>query len=369
MIVDLQVNLETKEGGLVDPNVLVERAKAAGLDGVVVTKEGDLLPDIQSLREAASERGVKVFAGAKLATNHGLILYILPEGVERPGDGFAAREDEVYDAHAVIDAIEQLGGVTVALRPYDRDVPNPMGDHLFSLQGLSACEVQNGRISDIANDLALEAASNMEMPCVGTSCADGAEGLGSSATLFRTRIESGNDLCEAIRSGDCWPISFSEEVPRPEAHPSREEGDRRRGNRGGRDRRDGRGRGGERREGGGGGRGGRDCGGRDVGRDDRGGGGGGRGRGGGGGGGGGGMARPDDPGRRRRRGGRGRGRGGPVPEDIGNRVKARRDNNIDENAGNRVDNPRDIEEDIGNRLAPGEVSPYARRDDESMGNQ
>jgi len=57
MIVDLQVNLETKEGGLVDPNVLVERAKAAGLDGVVVTREGDLLPDVQSFRDVASPLG------------------------------------------------------------------------------------------------------------------------------------------------------------------------------------------------------------------------------------------------------------------------------------------------------------------------
>src|SRR5688500_12194771 len=134
MIVDLQVNLETKEGGLVDPNVLVDRAKAAGLDGVVVTKEGDLAPDVQTFRDVGAPRGVKIFAGGKVATNHGLILCIFP-GAARPGEGFAQRVDDVYDATAVIDAVEQLGGVTVALRPYDRDVPRPMGDHLFSLQG------------------------------------------------------------------------------------------------------------------------------------------------------------------------------------------------------------------------------------------
>src|SRR5688572_4574134 len=123
MIVDLQVNLETKDGGLIDPNLLVEKAKAAGLDGVVVTKEGDLLPDVQSFRAIGSPQGIKIFAGAKVATNHGLILCIFPAGVDRPGDGFAQRVDEVYDAAAVIEAVEQLGGVTVALRPYDRDVP------------------------------------------------------------------------------------------------------------------------------------------------------------------------------------------------------------------------------------------------------
>src|SRR5262245_17695679 len=103
MIVDLQVNMETKEGGLVDPQQLADRAKAAGLDGVVVTKEGDLLPDVQQLRAVGSSQGVMIFAGAKLATNHGLILCIFPSRATRPGDSFAPRVDDVYDAHAVID--------------------------------------------------------------------------------------------------------------------------------------------------------------------------------------------------------------------------------------------------------------------------
>src|SRR5687767_12583356 len=115
MIVDLQVNLETKEGGLVDPNVLVDRAKAAGLDGVVVTKKSDLTPDIQTFRDAGAPQRVKIFANAKIATNHKLILCIFPSAA-RPGEGFAQRVDDVYDATAVIDAVEQLGGVTVALR-------------------------------------------------------------------------------------------------------------------------------------------------------------------------------------------------------------------------------------------------------------
>lgn len=359
MIVDLQVNLETKDGGLVDPNLLVEKAKAAGLDGVVVTKEGDLMPDVQSFRDVAAPHGFKVFAGAKVATNHGLLLCILPSTATRPSEGFAQRVDDVYDANAVIDAVEQLGGVTVALRPYDRDVPRPMGDHLFSLQGLAACEVQNGRISDIANDLALEAASNMEMPCVGTSCADGTEGLGSSATLFRAKVETETDLVEAIRSGDCWPVSFSDRAPKPEA---RDNGDRRRDPGRGRDRgerREGRGgRGGDRREGGG--RGGRE-------RGER----GGRGRGGGGGGGSGGGPRAEGEGggRRRRRGGRGRGRGGPPAEDIGNRAKNPNRGQVDEDIGNRRPGENELDEDIGNRLRPGETNPFSKKDDDEYGNR
>src|SRR5688500_1981794 len=251
MIVDLQVNLEAKEGPL-DPVAFVTGAKSAGLDGVVLTREDTLLPDVAPFREAGNAAGLKVFAGAKIASNHGVILCILPQAEPLPDD-FAPRVEGVYDAAAVIEAVENRGGVTIALRPYDREVPRPMGDHLFSLHGLAACEVQNGRLTEIANDLALEAASNMEMPCVGTSCANGLEGLGTAATLFRHQVESEAELCEAIRKGDCWPVSFSLRVPQPEM--SRREGGRGapRGDRGGdsegrrRGRRGGRGR---RREGG-----------------------------------------------------------------------------------------------------------------------
>ncbi|CAN0576196.1 unnamed protein product, partial [Laminaria digitata] len=127
-------------------------------------------------------------------------------------------------------------------------------------------------LSDIANDLALEAASNMEMPCVGTSGSHGVSGLGTVATLLRTAANNETELCEAIRAGDCWPVTFSDAAPKPNP-PEEREG------------RSGRGRGR--------GRGGRSDGGRsDGGRSDGGGGGGGRREGG------------------RSEGGRGRGRGG-----------------------------------------------------------
>lgn len=353
MIVDLQVNLETEEG-VVDPEALVQGAKASGLDGVVLLKDGDLRPDIAAYATAGAEQELRVFSGARLVTNHGLILCIFPAGDVDLSDGWADKEDDVFDATSVIDAVEERGGVTVALRPYDRDVAMPMGDHLFSLQGLTACEVQSHGLTDIANDLALEAASNMEMPCVGSSDAKGTEGLGTVATLFRQSVGDETELCEALRNGDCWPVSFSDRAPAPPKREERSGGGRGRGGRGGR------GRGGDRDGGGGrdrdrGGRGGR----------------GGRGRGGGGGGdrdgGGGGNRR----GRRGGRGGGGRGRRN-VPDGYGNTVTTPpRNVDIDENAGNiiRPDESREIAEDIGNRLAPGEQSPYRRRNDDDYGNE
>ena len=328
MIVDLLVNLETSDGDLVDPAELMKAAQGAGLDGLLVSRSGEFLPDIEAYRQAADELGLKVFSGAEIPTQHGLILAVFPPGFGLD-DGFLTKEGDVYPAEAAIDAVERVGGATVALRPYDREVPHPMGDNLFSLQGLDACEVMNGRVTEIANDLALEAASNLEMPCVGSSSAQGTDGLGSAATLFRTAVQDEADLIALIKRGDCWPLAFSEELPR-EARAER--AGRGRGRRDGSPSRD-RGRGGRQpaRDGGRRGSGPRDA--RNQERGSRAGG----------------------------RRGRGRGRGersGPtrvtaapehadrLPDDYGNRVQA---------ADDAVDHPPD---DIGNRLRPGESSPF-----------
>lgn len=354
MLVDLQVSNTGKDGAGVEPDAFVASLKTAGLDGAVITGADGQFADLSELKKAAEARDVVLFAGARIPTHHGLLLAVLPDPIAAwsPGEG------GLYDAEQVIQAVEEKGGVTVALRPYDRDVPRPMGDHIFTLQGLAACEVQSGRLQPSANELALEAASNLELPCVGSSAAQGTDGLGTAATLFRSALKSEADLIEAIRHGDCWPVTFSTAVP--VARPAQQS----RG--GGRDRRDDgddrggrRGRGGRRRRGGQGG-GPREGAPREGGEgrpafggEGRGGLGGGEGRGEGGRSGGG--ARRG----RSRRGGRG---GGPVSDDIGNRVSGRSRAPLDENFGNvrRDDTGDHVDENIGNRLRPGEAPLFKR---------
>lgn len=52
-----------------------------------------------------------------------------------------------------------------------------------------------------------------------------------------------------------------------------------------------------------------------------------------------------------------------MPEDIGNRVRARDRQVVDENAGNRVHAEREnhLDENLGNRLRPGEQNILAPR--------
>ncbi|MEO1232474.1 MAG: PHP-associated domain-containing protein [Myxococcota bacterium] len=309
MIVDLLVYPETADGELIEPNTLMEAATAAGLDGLVLVREGELSPDFTAFAEAGQAMGLAVFSGAELGTNHGLVLALLPDGASFEDVALVPNEDGIFDSASVIEAVNGKGGAVLALRPYDRDVDPPMGDHLFSLKGLAACEVRSALATDIANDLALEAASNLEMPCFGASGAQGAEGLGDAATLLRRSATTSEALIEMIKAGECWPVAFQDELPRDareeRRRSSRDRGDRRDG----RDRRGGRGRGdggGRRRRGGGGGRSGE---------------------------------------RRSSRSASAQDRSGPASDNLGNRHRTE----------SGESSPPD---DIGNRLRPGETSPF-----------
>lgn len=294
MIVDVNVSIEGADGAPVDPEQLIAEAKAKGLDALVLSSSVELDADLKPYTSAAEASDVRVFCGAQVRTNFGIILCVLPDGSTLAPD-FAERDGEVYDADSVVDAIEEANGVTIALRPYDRDVDRPMGDHLFSLQGLGACEALNGGVAEIANDLALEAATNLEMPLVGGSNARGLHGLGTVATVIKGAVADQEALCEALRDGACWPVAFSDAAPN-----LREQ----RSGRGGRSS-EGGSRGKRRRSRGGGGRGG------------------------------------DDRGNRRTRSKSLE----DLPENIGNRRRTR-------------DESRPVDDNAGNKLRPGETSPF-----------
>ncbi len=84
-----------------------------------------------------------------------------------------------------------LGAVVVAARPYDRDFPTPALDQVLSMQGLSAVEGYNARVRQPANDLAVEAAEKLGLPCVGGSDARlTLDEVGRGATFFRDPLTS-----------------------------------------------------------------------------------------------------------------------------------------------------------------------------------
>ena len=251
MLVDLHVHSHHTPGCALAPRDLVRRAKAAGLDGVALT-DVNTLEGLQELRDAAREEAFLALAGVEISTDRGHYLCFFPEPGALPAlpQVFGTTPWPVRD---VLRFVHERGGVAVAAHPYDKTIDRPSGDAIFTLEGLSAIEGLCGRVKGPANDLAVEAADHMSLPCVAGSGAHGSlDEIGKVATLFREPVASERDVVAQIRAGGVYCVSIGA-PPRPpeargDARPDRDRHDRgprrhggerhgdRRGRRGGRGR-------------------------------------------------------------------------------------------------------------------------------------
>jgi predicted metal-dependent phosphoesterase TrpH len=227
MLVDLHVHAGP---GALDPEAVLARAPALGLEGVALVGD-DALPDVSSLRG----RAVKVFAGIEATTDRGHYLVFLPEPHRLPPltELFGPREAGPWAVRDVLARAKALGGAVVAAHPYDPTVPHPGGDIVYTLPTLAAVETVNPRRAPGIQYAAVEAAETLGLPAVGGSDArHSLEELGTAATLFAEPIEDEAGLVAALRSGHCWPVEFGEPGAdllrrgggRPGSFPPRSEG-------------------------------------------------------------------------------------------------------------------------------------------------
>ena len=120
--------------------------------------------------------------------------------------------------------MRELGGAVVAAHPYDKSVERPSGDFIFTLDGLSAVEGLNARRKGPTNDLAVEAADHMNLPCTGGSGAlESLDELGKAATLFKEPVASEADLVRQLRAGTVFCVAIGV-TPAPEGARERAAG-------------------------------------------------------------------------------------------------------------------------------------------------
>jgi predicted metal-dependent phosphoesterase TrpH len=246
MLIDLHVHSHHTRGCSLAPRDVLRRAKAAGLDGVAFT-DLNTLDGLEEIRAAGREEGIVALCGVELATDRGHYLCFFPDPAKIPAPPQVFGAATPWPVHEVLAKVKELGGVVVAAHPYDKTVERPSGDFIFTLDGLAAVEGLNTRRKGPTNDLAVEAADHMNLPCTGASGAMGAvEEIGKAATLFRDPVASEEDLVRQLRAGTIWCVALGVTPGAEEA--SRDRGERRGGDRHGEHR----GERGGRREGGGG---------------------------------------------------------------------------------------------------------------------
>src|SRR5512146_1628319 len=258
MLIDLHVHSHHTRGCSLAPRDVLRRAKSAGLDGVAFT-DLNTLDGLEEIRAAGREEGILALCGVELATDRGHYLCFFPDPARVPAPPQLLGAATPWPVRDVLAKVKELGGAVVAAHPYDKTVERPSGDFIFTLDGLSAIEGLNTRRKGPANDLAVEAADHMNLPCTGASGAQGAlEEVGHAATLFRDPVASEQDLVRQLRAGTVWCVAIGVTPGAAEAGGEREHRGAHRGERRGGDRHgEHRGERGGRREGGGRPRGGR----------------------------------------------------------------------------------------------------------------
>jgi len=254
MLIDLHVHSLHTRGCSLVPREVLRRAKDVGLDGVAFT-DLNTLDGLEEIRAAGREEGLLALCGVELVTDRGHYLCFFPDPARVPAPPQVFGAATPWPAREALAKVRELGGVVVAAHPYDKTIDRPSGDFIFAVDGLSAIEGLCSRASAPANDLAVEAADHMNLPCVGGSGAHGGlDELGKAATLFRDPVRSEADVVAQLRGGSVFCVAIGV-TPQPVTHGERDRGPRRDGHRG--ERGGDRDRGGDRRRGGGGrGRGG-----------------------------------------------------------------------------------------------------------------
>jgi predicted metal-dependent phosphoesterase TrpH len=220
MLIDLHAHSHLSKDCQLDPKAVLERAASHGLEGVAFT-ETNTCDGADELFDLGARSKVKVFVGLELVTDKGQFLCFFPKPhlAPEPVQLWGSNREKPWPAAECLPKVKSLGAAIVAARPYDREFPGSSLDGVTALTGLSAIEGFNAKVRQTANDLAIEAAEKMKLPCIGGSDARATlDEVGRGATFFKRPIASQEALVAALLSGkDFWPVMIGDlpKISRP----------------------------------------------------------------------------------------------------------------------------------------------------------
>jgi predicted metal-dependent phosphoesterase TrpH len=190
---------------------LIERSKAAGLDGVCLT-EHDFFWDAEPVRALAKKHDFLVLPAIEINTEDGHVLCF---GLEK----------YVYGMHRwpeLAGHVIRAGGAMIAAHPYRRQMPwNPGREDEYEIALAKACtnpayeacvaiETVNGRGSEAENQFSERLLERLSVPGAGGSDAHAAGDIAKCATEFSHRIEDLDSLIEELRAGRFRAVRLSD---------------------------------------------------------------------------------------------------------------------------------------------------------------
>lgn len=203
MWIDCHCHTKHSNDNYLEPVELVRRAKALGLDGVVVT-EHHSIDASEPVAYVGREEGLLVLRGVEISTDRGHLLAFGPTD-----DGWNTWGRNNYLPLAeVIERIAELGGITVPAHPFREIGFTSLLERVLEISGIAAMETHNGGNRDDDNDLAISAARHMRLAGIGGSDCHKVEAVGRCATRFASPVTDMAGLIAAIRQGACEGAYF-----------------------------------------------------------------------------------------------------------------------------------------------------------------
>ena len=210
MLIDLHTHTRPLSwDSYLDPNDLIERSRAAGLDGICLS-EHDYCWDPEEVAKLAKKHNYLVLPAIEINTEDG---HILCYGIEKYVYG-------MHRAHELAHHINEAGGAMVAAHPYRRQMPWNLKEESEYTEALeraarnpayafcAGLERINGRGSVRENTFSARLCDFMGVPGTAGTDSHQISDIGKCATEFFQRVESLEDLIEELKAGRFRPVSL-----------------------------------------------------------------------------------------------------------------------------------------------------------------
>ena len=211
MLIDLHTHTRPLSwDSFLAPDELIERSKAAGLDGICLS-EHDYFWKPEDVAELAKRHNFLVLPAIEINTDDG---HILAYGLEKYIYG-------MHRSHELAEHIEKARGAMVAAHPHRRQMPWYIESELDYQEALArasrnpayrdcaALEVINGRSTKKENEFSRRLCELMAMRGTAGSDAHARPDIGRCATYFERDIHSLEGLIEELKAGRFRPVDLT----------------------------------------------------------------------------------------------------------------------------------------------------------------
>jgi hypothetical protein len=190
-----------------DPNLLIEQAKAFGLDGICITEHNQAW-DQRRIEQLADKHDFLVIGGIEVDTSD--YGHLLVYGLREP-----RRFDRFPTVAELRHSVDEAGGAMVLAHPFrKREKPATAdfcsGDglrlfeqavELWVFDLVDGVEAHNGLAGNIERAFAGAVASEKQLPTTGGSDTHRHPEVGATFSLFPESVRTERDLIDAIKAG------------------------------------------------------------------------------------------------------------------------------------------------------------------------